>query len=221
MIYPASIVQECESLWTDFFEPALGKRAANQFRRAMKRQHNAFADHFISPHLFCPDLGEGLYVPVDNDKFTEGRNHLLAEALAATPSGRFPDSQLLTALSYFANPLRIGVQHPDPFDEEHLVWESPEQPRDPGADPGFHLRIRPGHRVPWPAIGLDAISQERARLPHGRALSPLLDLRRLRRGSRSTIRATRASTSMSPFAPSWLWRSLGPSAMRGQRSVRD
>lgn len=128
MAYSDTIIHECEPLWADFYEPALGKRAANQFRRAMRRRDDAFADAFLTPHLFRPDLGEGgLYVPVDISKFSEGRNHLLAEAIATRPGDIGVEADRFTGLSYFANPLRIGVQHPDPFDEGRLVWEPPSR----------------------------------------------------------------------------------------------
>ncbi|WP_419252461.1 hypothetical protein ACN2C6_13600 [Caulobacter sp. ErkDOM-YI] len=125
MNYPADIVEECESLWTDYFEPALGKCAANQFRRAMRRQDNAFADNFLTPYLFRPDLGAGLYVPVDDTKFAEGRNHLLAETLAAQADDGPSEADPRLALSFFANPLRIGAQHADPFEEGRLGWDAP------------------------------------------------------------------------------------------------
>ncbi|OYW27742.1 MAG: hypothetical protein B7Z44_11150, partial [Caulobacter sp. 12-67-6] len=125
MNYPADIVEECETLWTDYFEPALGKCAASQFRRAMRRQENAFADNFLTPYLFRPDLGAGLYVPVDDTKFAEGRNHLLAETLAAQADDAPSEADPRLALSFFANPLRIGAQHADPFEEGRLTWEAP------------------------------------------------------------------------------------------------
>jgi hypothetical protein len=125
MTYPATVVEQCESLWTDFFEPALGKHAANQFRRGMQRQTDQFADHFLGPQLFRPDVGPGLYVPVDVEKYSEGRNHLLAETLVVEPDSFGLDCDPRNGLSFFANPLRIGAQLPDPFDEDRLVWESP------------------------------------------------------------------------------------------------
>ncbi|WP_156449716.1 hypothetical protein, partial [Caulobacter sp. CCH9-E1] len=125
MTYPATVVEECESLWTNFFEPALGKHAANQFRRGMRRQTDDFADRFLGPQLFRPDVGPGLYVPVDVEKYSAGRNHLLAETLIVEPDSFGLDCDPRNGLSFFANPLRIGAQLPDPFDEDRLVWEPP------------------------------------------------------------------------------------------------
>ena len=125
MAYSQAVIQESEALWAHYFEPALGKRAANQFRRAMQRPDDAFADHFLNPHLFRPDLGGGVYVPVDITKFSDGRNHLLAETISTRTPNIGVDGDPRTGLSYFANPLRIGVQLSDPFVEGRWVWEAP------------------------------------------------------------------------------------------------
>lgn len=103
MAYSQAVIQESEALWAHYFEPALGKRAANQFRRAMQRPDDAFADHFLNPHLFRPDLGGGVYVPVDITKFSDGRNHLLAETISTRTPNIGVDGDPRTGLSYFAN----------------------------------------------------------------------------------------------------------------------
>lgn len=127
MTYSQAVIQESEALWVHYYEPALGKRAANQFRRAMQRPDDAFADHFLNPYLFRPDLGAGLYVPVDITKYSDGRNHMLAETIATRPWEVGVDGDPRMGISYFANPLRIGVQCPDPFTEGRWVWEPPSQ----------------------------------------------------------------------------------------------
>ena len=125
MAYSQAVIEESEALWARFFEPTLGKRAANQFRRAMRQSGDAFAHHFLNPHLFRPDLGAGLYVPVDITKFSDGRNHLLAETITTRPWEIGVDGDPRMGVSYFANPLRIGVQRPDPLMEGRWVWEAP------------------------------------------------------------------------------------------------
>jgi len=124
MIYSTDVAQECEALWANYYEPALGKVAANQFSRAMQRQTNAFADIYLMPHLF--DSGTGLYVPVDDSKYAPGRNHLLSVTLANDAPNASPANDPRLGLSFFTNPLRIGTQFPDPLDEDRLVWESPK-----------------------------------------------------------------------------------------------
>jgi hypothetical protein len=125
MTYPAIVVEQCEPLWTEFFEPKLGKRATNQFRHAMRRRTNEFADRFLGPQLYRPDIGPGIYVPVDVVKYSEGRNHFLAEAIATEPESFGLDCDPSTGLSFFANSLTIGSQVPDPLRDDKLVWESP------------------------------------------------------------------------------------------------
>lgn len=125
MFYSTTIIEECEPLWTNFYQPPLGRRAANQLRRAMRRRENAFAANFLNPYLFRPDLGAGLYVPVDSSKYSEGRNHLMAEDIALRPEIFAIDDDPRTGLSYFANPLRTPVPRADALVEGQAIFESP------------------------------------------------------------------------------------------------
>src|SRR3954463_2176578 len=68
--------------WQEHITPVLGQKAARQFVRATQRPSNWLAETIIESRLFCPDWFGAVYYPVDLTKFSEGRNHHLAELIA-------------------------------------------------------------------------------------------------------------------------------------------
>lgn len=108
---------EALGLWDRFVTPALGKRATNQFTSASRAKHDTFWVKLVEPNLFRPDLGT--YVPLAVTAHVPGRNHLLAETLAADlVPARGVAHQDRDAVAYFTNILKIGKEVTDPFTGE-------------------------------------------------------------------------------------------------------
>jgi hypothetical protein len=124
----APFIQENIALWEKFIAPNLGKTEARQFIQASTKGQRQFADRFINDQLFHPDnAGAGTYIPVDIETHTPGRNHLLAESLAANRSVySHLDADPAICLTYFTNALKIGKQIVDPLTGES-VWERPSE----------------------------------------------------------------------------------------------
>src|SRR5215212_10826245 len=105
--------------------PTLGPKATRQFVRATQNPSNWLADTIIKPRLFCPDWLGAVYYPVDLTKFSEGRNHHLAEFIATDPDplatyGGDP----WTGLTLFANQLRLWT----PLDQAEDDLAAAQQP---------------------------------------------------------------------------------------------
>uniref|UniRef100_UPI00288912B1 hypothetical protein n=1 Tax=Methylobacterium sp. WCS2018Hpa-22 TaxID=3073633 RepID=UPI00288912B1 len=123
----------------DHIAPALGRKAANQFVRAIQKPTTWFTENIIRPRLFRPDFLGGVYYPVALDPFSVGRNHTLAEALATDPDPLVTyEGDPLTGLTFFANSLRLWV----PFTAEEGTERQSKQP-----DPPMDRVVLGDHRV--------------------------------------------------------------------------
>ncbi|KQK30838.1 hypothetical protein ARD30_12955 [Bosea thiooxidans] len=129
MIYSNTDTENFNTLWHEHIGPKLGKAPLRQFLKATQKQEKWFAD-IVRPRLFLPDQFGGIYYPVDVTTFSVGRNHHVAETIASeadplTNFGRDPWS----ALTYFANPLRVWHRSPvgeDPSINEAFAADAPK-----------------------------------------------------------------------------------------------
>ncbi|BCB19202.1 hypothetical protein [Bosea sp. ANAM02] len=122
MIYSNTDTENFNTLWHEYIGPKLGKKPLNQFLSATQKQEKWFAE-IIRPRLFVPDQFGGVYYPVDVTTFSVGRNHHVAETIAseADPLTKFGGDPW-SALTYFANPLRVW--HRSPVGEDKSINEA-------------------------------------------------------------------------------------------------
>ena len=122
MFFSQSDQERLIPLWRDYVGGKLGQKAVNQFIAATRKPPHWFADTILRPNLYRPGMFGALYLPVSQTKYSPGRNHILAEAIAtdadltATCGG-----DPLTGLTLFANTLRVWT----PLDSDSDAVEMP------------------------------------------------------------------------------------------------
>lgn len=139
MIYSNTDTENFNTLWREYIGPKLGRKPLNQFLKATQKQEKWFAD-IIRPRLFVPDQFGGVYYPVDVTTFSVGRNHHVAETIAAEvdPLTKFGGDPW-SALTYFANPLRVWNRSPVGEDQPINEALSADAPKDRVVLGDYHI----------------------------------------------------------------------------------
>ena len=125
MTFLSDNADEAIELWQQHVGPTLGKVALNQFVRATRNPSNLLVERVIKPNLFTGwARATGSYYPIAYDVYVPGRNHLLAESIAAAAGSLLEEAEW-TAATYFANALRPTMPYVDPLGGEE-EWEPPK-----------------------------------------------------------------------------------------------